>query len=195
MQESRLRSRLVDQLDLAPGLSVLEVGCGTGSLSIRICQAGPGARVFGVDPDVQALRIAGRKSSAAGARIRFDLGDAKRLRYPAESFDRVVFSLVLHHLDRAGKRRALAEAWRVLRPAGSLHVADIGPARSRLGRLAATPIRVLDGERVIDNLDGFLPELVEAAGFRLSAPAPAHATLFGSVTFLRGRKATSYDTP
>jgi ubiquinone/menaquinone biosynthesis C-methylase UbiE len=82
MLESRLRSRLVEQLDLVPGLRVLEVGCGTGSLSIRICQAEPGARVFGVDPDVRALRIAGRKSSAAGARIRFDLGDAERLRYP-----------------------------------------------------------------------------------------------------------------
>ena len=192
MQESRLRSRLVDQLDLAPGLSVLEVGCGTGSLAIRVCRTEPRARVFGIDPDAQALRIAGRKASAAGTRIRFDLGEAERLRYPAESFDRVVFSLVLHHLDRAGKREALAEAWRVLRPGGSLHVADIGPAPGRLSRLAAMPIRVLDGERVVDNLDGLLPELVEAAGFRLSQASPAHRTLFGSVTFLRGAKIASH---
>jgi SAM-dependent methyltransferase len=114
---------------------------------------------------------------------------------PAESFDRVVFSLVLHHLDRTAKRKALAEAWRVLRPAGSLHVADIGPARGRLARLAATPIRVLDGERVIDNLDGLLPQLVEAAGFRLSPPTSAHRTRFGAVTFLHGRKTAARDTP
>lgn len=195
MQESRLRSRLVEQLDMVPGLSVLEVGCGTGSLTIRICQAEPRARVFGVDPDVQALRIAGRKASAAGTRIRFDLGDAERLRYPAESFDRVVFSLVLHHLDRAGKRQALAEAWRVLRPGGSLHIADIGPATTRLARLAATPIRLLDGERVVDNLDGLLPQLVEAAGFRLRSTSPPHGTLFGSVSFLDGIKKPSFDTP
>lgn len=189
MQEGRLRSRLLEQLELAPGVSVLDVGCGTGTLAILMFQVEPGALIVGVDADADALRIAGRKASRAGARLRFDLGSAEHLRYPDASFDRVVFSLMLHHLERPIKLKALAEARRVLRPGGTLHIADLGPARSRLERIAALPIRLLDGEsRVADNLDGRIPQMVEAAGFRLLPEQSPHQTLFGPVSFIRAER-------
>jgi SAM-dependent methyltransferase len=85
---------------------------------------------------------------------------------PDCSFDRVVASLVLHHLTTAQKRAALAEAHRVLRPGGRLHVADWGAPRDPAMRLAFLALRTLDGfERTRAHARGELPDMIAQAGF------------------------------
>ncbi|MGA2454616.1 MAG: methyltransferase domain-containing protein [Solirubrobacteraceae bacterium] len=78
----------------------------------------------------------------------------------------MVASLVLHHLTTAQKRTALAEARRVLRPGGRLHVADWGAPQDLAMRGAFFALRVLDGfERTHAHARGELPALIERAGF------------------------------
>jgi ubiquinone/menaquinone biosynthesis C-methylase UbiE len=117
--------RLTDQAGLGPGRRVLEIGCGTGNLALLAKRLHPQAEITGLDPDPQALARARRKAASHGLALRLDQGFAGALPYADASFDRVLSSFMLHHLDEAERRRALSEAARVLKPGGSLHVVDI----------------------------------------------------------------------
>jgi ubiquinone/menaquinone biosynthesis C-methylase UbiE len=187
MREQVYKARLARQAAPAPGQRVLDLGCGTGTLTLLLERLAPGARVHGLDGDPKALGLARRKRAAAGSRIPLVLGLADRLPYRDGSFDRVVSSLVFHHLTREEKLRALREAWRVLRPGGSLHVVDLGRPRSRLGRLLARPGR--RGERLRPHLEGRFAELVAEAGFRGAEECGHQAVPGVSLAFTRGTRA------
>ena len=128
--------RLVAQAGIEPGQSVLEIGCGTGSVLLLAASAVPGTSMIGLDPDPRVLAIAARKARRAGVRLRLDRGYADRLPYPDSSVDRVLSALMLHHLPRDQQQAALREVRRVLAPGGRLHLLDIdGSPPSRAGRL------------------------------------------------------------
>ncbi|GAA1880267.1 class I SAM-dependent methyltransferase [Actinomadura bangladeshensis] len=121
-----LHERAVELAAVRPGQTVADVGCGTGNLSFAVLAAQPGARVTGLDPDGDALRRAARKARRRGVALTLVRGYADRLPAPDASFDHVVSSLALHHLD-AGDRSAFArEALRALRPGGTITIVDFG---------------------------------------------------------------------
>lgn len=109
---------------------VLDLACGTGTLTILLKRASPLVEVTGIDGDPQILDKALKKASKAGLGIRFDEGMSFDLPYRDESFDRVVSSLFFHHLTRENKLKTLFEVKRVLKPRGELHVADWGSPAS-----------------------------------------------------------------
>jgi len=80
---------LIQQAELADCCRVLEIGCGTGNLSIRAKRAHPRVEVVGCDPDPRALRRAQRKARALSG-IRFQRGYAQQLPYADGEFDRRV---------------------------------------------------------------------------------------------------------
>lgn len=100
----------------APGLRLLDVGCGTGQ-SLRIYRERAGLYV-GIDLSLGALRLASGRFDAAS----WSQADALRLPFRDGSFDVVAFSSVLHHLGDRGA--ALAEARRVLAPGGWVFAFD-----------------------------------------------------------------------
>ncbi len=122
----RVHRRLALQAAVEPGHRVLEIGCGTGNLALRVQRMHPAADVVGLDPDPLALARARRKAERAGLPVRWDPGTGGDLPYPDESLDRVLSAFMFHHLDEAEKRRTLAEVRRVLRPGGQLHLVDFG---------------------------------------------------------------------
>jgi ubiquinone/menaquinone biosynthesis C-methylase UbiE len=95
------------------------------------------------------------------------------------SFDRVISSLVLHHLSTRRKQKALAEIYRMLHPGGQLHVVDFGPPHSLYTRSIAPLLRYL--EKIADNLDGYLTTLFAEAGFTTTCKSAPLTTLFGNV--------------
>src|SRR5205823_1812690 len=121
---AKVHRTLIDQAGLGAGQRVLEIGCGTGNLAIRVKRTDPGVEMVGSDPDPLALARAQRKARDRTG-IRFERGYAQRLPYPDASFDRVLSALMFHDLDHNAKVAAAAEVLRVLRPGGSLHLADI----------------------------------------------------------------------
>ena len=186
MREPLLKGRLVEEALIAPGHAVLDLGCRTGTLAVLIKKRHPQAHVVGLDIDPRVLEHAASKARQAGVHIDFTQASALELPYPSAHFDRVVSSLMLHHLSREQKQRALSEIWRVLKPDGLLCVADFGRPHTRFTRSVALVVRHF--EQVADNIDGLLPSLTEQAGFEGVEERAHYPTIFGTVTVYRGYK-------
>jgi SAM-dependent methyltransferase len=111
-------------LDLVVGgrgtLDALDVGCGTGFLSLEL--AGRGHRVTGIDFAPQMLAEARKKAAAQGVAVRFEEGDAEQLPFAEGSFDLVMTRHVLWTLPHP--EQAIDEWIRVLRPGGRLAAMD-----------------------------------------------------------------------
>ena len=186
MREETFKRRLIAQADLAGGRRVLDLGCGTGTLTLLAKQTHPDAELVGIDPDPEVLSRARGKAVQAGVAITWDEGLATSLPYPDRSFDRVLSSLVLHHLKRPARQIAFGEVWRVLRPGGEFHIVDFGPPRTLPMRIIAAILRPL--EEAGDHFDGLLPGQIEEAGFASVAETTRFDTAFGPLVLLRAAK-------
>lgn len=178
--------QLVDQAALVAGQRALDIGCGTGTLAIRVCTRQPDIDMVGLDPDPKALARARAKAARAGVSVTWQQGFADALPFPDASFDRVFSSFMFHHLDAEVKRGALRQVARVLRPGGSLHLLDFGGSRDHshglLGRLLHR------SEHLRDNLEGRIPVLFEEAGLQDAHLLDQRRTIFGGIAWYRGTR-------
>ena len=124
---------LIAAAGVQPGRRVLDVGCGTGYFARLLARAvGPEGLVVGIDPSPEMITYATRKAGRA-TNCQFQVGTAESLGFPAEHFDVVVSSLVMHHLPEGLRVPALREMQRVLRPGGTLLVAEAQIPRHGVG--------------------------------------------------------------
>ena len=173
-----IHGNLIRQAVLAPGQRVLEIGCGTGNLTLRAVRTNPGVEVLGIDPDPLALARAERKVNGRKG-IRFERAYAQELPYAEGSFDRVLSALMLHHLDDEAKTATLAEVARVLRPGGSVHIADFtGEIHGAHGFLSR---RMRKAGHVADDIAGFL----RAAGLESIEVSTRQHRVIGGIAYYR----------
>lgn len=152
---------LVARAALSDGQNVIEIGCGTGNLTVRAKKAYPDAEIVGTDPDPRALQRAERKAKGLKG-IGFIRAYAQALPFGDGEFDQALSSMMLHHLDESTKIGALRELFRVLKPGGAVHVVDVrGDA---------------------------LPRLFETAGFDCAVVGSGRIRLAGKLTYLRATR-------
>jgi ubiquinone/menaquinone biosynthesis C-methylase UbiE len=187
VREERVRGRLLEAAEIGEGARVLDLGCGTGSLVVMLKRRHPSARVSAIDPDPKALARARAKVERARAEVAFEQGFADALPYQDGAFDRVLSSLMLHHLTGSEKDEALRESFRVLAPGGTLHVLDF--TESRRGGLHALAQRLHGGHSAGDDaLGAGLAERMRAAGFVDVAELEQTRTLAGRISLHRGHR-------
>lgn len=189
MREQLFRGRLSRQVlsELPAGGCIADVGAGTGTFAIGLAATAPQATVVAIDGDAEILALAAAKDGAAA--VEWKRGLASELPLADGSCDRVSMSLLLHHLDADGKRAALAEAHRVLRPGGGLHIADWGRPQDPLMRAGLFTLGIFDGfDGIRDHAAGRLPLFVEAAGFAAVRRHDRLRTAWGSLELLSAER-------
>lgn len=130
---------MIERADIADGMSVLDLGCGSGVLLLLVKQRYPRCRAVGVDADPRILALARRRAQRSGTDgIEFVCAGAERTGLEPGSFDVVLSSLVFHHLPALAKEAVTREVARVLRPGGRFLLVDLRPM---------IPARATDGCR------------------------------------------------
>lgn len=190
---AKIHRPLLDQAGIRPGHRVLEIGCGTGNLSILAKSLHPDAEVVGLDPDPKALARARRKAEREALLVRLDRGFAEELPYPEASFDRVLSAFMFHHLGPDEKERALSEIRRVLKPGGSLHLLDLAGTKEPSSGLTRVMARLSHRTHLShrhdllrDNIGDRIPTLMREAGFKDSTEVDHRVKKFvGPITYFR----------
>lgn len=124
---------LVRHAEVQDGDKVLDVGCGTGSLTRALLDSGPAVQVTGIDGSVDYLKV-GRRNLGSG-RVTLEQGDAQSLPYPDDSFEKCISLLVMNFIPDS--TRAVNEMQRVTRAGGSVAAAvwDYGEGMEMLRHL------------------------------------------------------------
>lgn len=184
MSATRMRQAVLGRLGDPSGQSILDVGCGTGTLAMMVQRAYPAVRVAGLDGDPQILQIAHAKARRNGLITELTGARSDSMPFADASFDFVLTTLMLHHLTKDGKQGTATEMYRVLRPGGTLLGLDFAEPRGPIGRGLRPLTRRF--ERVAENLDGLLPVLFERAGFR--GYVELGRFILGSIALFRASK-------
>jgi ubiquinone/menaquinone biosynthesis C-methylase UbiE len=179
-KQAQYDRHLLHLLDPILSDRVLDLGCGTGVLTRRIgdrLDEGQGGESVGIDAAGQMIAVARKKR--ASACCRFEVMAAESLAFDDGTFDAVVSSLFFHHVQMDLKKRALTEAYRVLRPGGRLVIADMHVPTTFMGSLVSHVSRWFFMQPQIDeNIRGVLPDVITEAGF---LPPVIEAVYFGYI--------------
>ncbi len=168
VRDRALKRHVLACAAIGSGETVLDVGCGTGTLAAAAARAAPGVAVTGLDADAAILAKARARAVAGHLEIGFDEGRSTALPYPDASFDVVLSTLFFHHLRDDAKRQTAGEVARVLRPGGRLVVGDVGRPQDPAMRAAVlVTVQLLDGFATTAlNVRGELPDVLAGAGLR-----------------------------
>jgi ubiquinone/menaquinone biosynthesis C-methylase UbiE len=136
-REQAFRERALGLANLSAGESVLDVGCGTGTLAIAAKrQVGQKGYVCSVDASPEMIARAGKKASKAGVEVDFKEALVESLPFRDGQFDVVLSTLMLHHLPGKLRSMCATEVRRVLKPGGRLLAIDFGTSPGQKGIVA-----------------------------------------------------------
>ena len=156
-QARRLRKITVNQALVNPGDSVLDVGCGTGEVTLLAKSRAKAGSVYGIDPAPEMIAVARKKAARKRLEIDFRVGVIEALPFSDSSMDVVTSSLMMHHLPENLKVRGLAEIYRILKPGGRLLIVDfLRPTGSFLHHLYIAFTRHHGLRSGVEDLQGIL---------------------------------------
>ncbi len=181
--DARLWSMAIELADVRKGQKVLDAGCGTGALALALERVtGPTGEVFGIDASPEMIEVARGKAARADAKVDFRVALIEDLPFPDSYFDRVLNTLVMHHLPEEVKLKGLAEVYRVLKPGGSFLAVDLQLPDTTLAKVVG---HVLLGHHMARSEITDSLEPLGRAGFQ---EAGTGATRYSWFSYARGTK-------
>jgi ubiquinone/menaquinone biosynthesis C-methylase UbiE len=184
-REGAMRAITISLAGVKSGDSVLEIGCGTGTLSLAAKQqAGPSGKVFGIDAIPGMIEASQSKATLANMDVTFKLGSINDIPYPENQFDVVMCSFMIFHMSEGVRRKGFTEIHRVLKPNGRLLIIDSALPTQPIPRAIA---KMLMGGTPQHKLQDLTP-ILETSGFSNTEIAPVKFSVLGLsiLGFLRG---------
>jgi len=184
-RERVLRDETVNLAQVKAGDCILEIGCGTGTLTLAAKRkAGPSGKAFGIDTIPGMIEASQRKAAEANEDITFQPGSIDNIPFSANQFDVVMCSFMIFHMSETTRRKGIAEIHRVLKPQGRLLVLDMALPSHPLPRAIA---KMLFGGMLEHELQELRP-LMESSGFSNIEIAPAKFRVLGLsiLSYVRG---------
>ncbi|MGE4489177.1 MAG: class I SAM-dependent methyltransferase [Kiritimatiellales bacterium] len=181
--ERSFHRRVIALLNLRGDEQILDIGCGTGTLTRDIAAALTDKETScctGLDAAERMIEVARRKAARI-PNIHFDAAIAEHLPYENATFDAAVSTFFFHHIHFALKRQVLAEAARVLKPGGRFIIVDVDIPTSWFGALCARSGHWLfQQNEIAENIEGRLREAMDVSPFSWRAVShhSGYITLF-----------------
>ena len=124
-KEQAFRKFIAELAELKKGESVLDIGCGTGTMALLAKQyVGEAGKSCGIEPSLEMVSFARQKAKRQKALIDINPGVIEQIDYPAQSFDVLLCLIVMHHMPDETKIQGIKEMARVLKSGGRLVVVD-----------------------------------------------------------------------
>jgi len=182
-RERKFRQAALDLVDIESGMKILDVGCGTGSLTVATKRRqGPDGMVVGIDPSSNMVNLAQEKAEKAQVEAAFQVGVIEKIDFPEHHFDLVLSSLMMHHLPDELKKDGLLEIYRVLKPNGTLLIIELDPSAFSLASLIHGHSAQLSAE--LEKTRSYM----EISGF---GPVEFGNQKFRGFSYLKGKKQIS----
>lgn len=189
MPEKRIRETLIKEIDPQKDEKILEFGFGTGQNLIKLKTTNPFIQLLGLDIDPKVKAITEQKFNHQHLEATLDLYDGGKFPYQDAQFDKVYSCLVFHQLDADTKWFCLKEIYRVLKPNGTLIIADWGKAQNWLMRFTFGFVQLLDGFKTTnDNVKGKMPDFIKEAGFKEITILQSINTMIGTFSYFKAKK-------
>jgi ubiquinone/menaquinone biosynthesis C-methylase UbiE len=132
-REPWLRETILKKARLNSGETVLDIGCGTGTLALTAGRQIGSGEVHGVDASPEMIAAARAKALRDRLDVHFETATAQALPFADGRFDLVTSTLMLHHLTRPIRQACLSEVLRVLKPGGRALVVDFATSSQTQG--------------------------------------------------------------
>lgn len=124
-REKELRHTELDIIKIIEGNNVLEVGCGTGTLSLLAKdRTGTSGKVCGIDASPEMVQRARMKANRQNKDVEFQVGDISNIPYDSDIFDVVMCSFMIFHITSEKREKGFKEIFRVLKSNGALVIVD-----------------------------------------------------------------------
>ena len=188
--ERKLSKQIIEGIaayvNIPDGGTGLDVGCGSGALTIACAKRNPNALMVGMDhwgPEYRDFSQAVCERNAAAenvTNVRFEQGNAVKLDYPDECFDAVTSNYVYHNIVGVDKQKLLLESLRVLKKGGTFAIHDL-MSRARYG----------DMQKFVQKLksEGYEKVyLIDTTGEFFKSPQEAQLLMLGGSALLFGKK-------
>ena len=127
-REKNLRQSTIRLSQMKPGDKVLEIGCGTGTLTMAAKeQVGPSGEAAGIDIALEMVAVARNKAARKSVDVSFQEGSIASVPFPNNRFDVVMCSFMIFHMPEDVRKKGFTEIYRVLKPGGHLFIIDTEP--------------------------------------------------------------------